>query len=128
MLRVLVFLLLVSKFGYPQKKVSKPNEYKINLTKCEPEVNKSIKTKKETTFYIKSGTNLSEYDFSMSNGLKEKSLVPQNGITLGVGMLTETGLINNKLDFSLELDLNGLNQSYNFYNTTIEWKSYFSSL
>jgi hypothetical protein len=127
MLRILVFF-LVGNFVYPQKKVSNPNEYDIYLTKCEPRLDQSIKIKKETSFYINTGTNISEYDFSMSNGLKEKALIPQNGITLGVGMIKETGLIKNKLDFSLELDLNGLNQSYNFYNTSIEWKSYFSSL
>ena len=64
----------------------------------------------------------------MSDGLKEKSLIPQYGISLGIGMLRETGLFNNKLNFSLELDLNELNQSYNYFNTSIDWKSYFSSL
>ena len=79
MLRILVFFLLFVQFIYPQKKAIKSDIIKQDffLDKSKFEEDQNIKIEKETNFYFKTGANRSEYDFFMSDGLKEKSLIPQ---------------------------------------------------
>lgn len=129
MLRVLILFLCISNQIYSQKNENKDYVYQNSyLDVCEFEQTSNINFKSKKNVFIRSGSLRSNYEFLMSNGLNEKSLIPQNGISLGFGILNETNLFKNKLDINYEFQLDGLHQSYNYYNTSIEWKTYFFSL